>query len=259
MDDVRWITLGQAVAILAPKYGEIEAKSLILERARDNLLKKRIARLKLQGFKTSVSEFEVYARQLRENCEIEPIFDAGGYALEFDGDFEINTTENAAHYFAGFSAFADSNKSWVTTQYEHAVNQYYADWEISEFKYACLSHPQLGHFENYSIRTMHAIGIEVEAEFVERLVPVNLAFNSTVSVSNRVSKYDWGAAMSHLVAIAEFDSLVSDANAHGAQAEVEKTMADWFSLNSEQQPSEAAIRNYAAKVMTAVKAFRTKG
>lgn len=259
MDNVEWITLAKAIAILSPHYGEIGAKKLILQRTRVGLLKRRIARLITEDFKTSSPDFENFAQQLRDKCELEPIFDAGGYVWNYKGDFETKETDNGDHWIVGIHGFVESQKSWITTQNKRVVNQSFADWEISEFKHACLSWPEPEHVEHYSIRTIHAIGIEVEGEFVERLVPANLAIKTVGNPPDRTTKYDWGAAMSHLIAIAEIDSLVSDPHAHGAQAFVEKTMADWFEVNANQQPSEAMIRTYAAKVIQAMKAYRSKG
>jgi hypothetical protein len=259
MDNVEWITLAKAIATLSPHYGEMGAKKLILQRTRDGLLKRRIARLKTEDFKTCSPDFENFARQLSDKCELEPIFDAGGYVWEYKGDFETKETENGDHWIVGSQNFAQVQKSWYTTQNKRVVNQTYADWEISEFKHACLTWPELGNIEYYSIRKIHAIGIEVEAEFVERLVPTNLAIKTVNNPPNRMTKYDWGAAMSHLIAMAEIDGFVSDPHAHGVQAFVEKTMADWFDVNANQQPSEAMIRTYAAKVIQAMKAYRSKG
>jgi hypothetical protein len=263
MDKHEWITLAQAIVIIAPHYGETVAKELILRRTRAKLIKRRVARLKVENFKTSAPEFEDYAKQLIEKCEIAPIFEATGHYWKYGEDFEAKETENSDHWSIDMPFFADSQKVWITRKNERVVNQYYADWEISEFKHACLSWPELDHefgdSENYSIRTMHAIGIEVEAEFVERLVPNNLTFETIGSQPSRNTKYDWGAAMSHLIAMAEIDGLVSDPHAHGAQAIVERAMADWFATNANQLPSEAMVRTYAAKVIQAMKAYRTKG
>lgn len=70
--------------------------------------------------------------------------------------------------------------------------------------------------------------------------------------TGRSTKYDWTAAMVHLVGVAELDGLVSDPQAHGALADVEKRIANWFSENSTEQPSEAAIRPYARQVLDAI-------
>jgi hypothetical protein len=259
VDDVKWITLAEAVIILAPHYGEIGAKKLILQRIRADLIKKQVSRLKVVNFTTCAPEFDNFAQQLKEKCEIEPIFEAGGYSWDYGGDFETKETDSDDHWLIGLQSFAESQKSWITTKNARVVNQFYGDWELSEFKHACLSWPEPGYIENYSIRKMHAIGIEVEAAFVERLVPANFAHKTIGSSPNRNTKYDWGAAMAHLVAIAEIDGLVSDPDAHGVQSRVEKTMADWFALNTYQQPSEAAIRVYAARVIQAIKGYRSKG
>lgn len=71
--------------------------------------------------------------------------------------------------------------------------------------------------------------------------------------TSRNSKYDWVGAIAHLVGIAELDSLVEDPHAHGALAKVEKAIADWFAAKTGDQPSEAAIRPYANKVLASIK------
>jgi hypothetical protein len=103
-----------------------------------------------------------------------------------------------------------------------------------------------------------AIDVKVDRELMARFNN-NFVQGSEIKPVERASKYDWMASLYYLIAAAEIDGLVSDPHVHGAQAHVERTIADWFAENANQQPSEAMVRTYAAKVIQVMKSYRSKG
>ncbi len=146
------------------------------------------------------------------------------------------------------------NASWTKIDYGSFG---YANWLSGDFASSSAWSDPFGDAEE-SRYIIWAIDVRVNSDLIARF---NNNFVKQVDNKpvDRISKHDWIASLNHLIAISEIDSLVSDPHAHGAQACVERAMADWFAINASQIPSEAMIRSYAAKVIKAMKAYQTKG
>jgi hypothetical protein len=98
------------------------------------------------------------------------------------------------------------------------------------------------------VKLEHAVVSRVNAQFEE----------APVKKAARPTKYDWNGALLNLIAVAEIEALAPDPEKPGAQARIESVIADWFASNSDQVPSEAAIRPYASRVLEAIKAQGNK-
>ena len=64
----------------------------------------------------------------------------------------------------------------------------------------------------------------------------------------RPRKHDWEGALCHLIAVADRDGLEEP-----TQADIERKIAEWFSGQGKPEPAESAIREWAQKVMRALK------
>ena len=132
----------------------------------------------------------------------------------------------------------------------------YANWRSGDFASSRIWSDPFKH-QSDSRYVIWAINVKVDCNLM-RHFNNNFVQNAEIKSAERLSKYDWIASLQYLIAVAEIDGLVSDPNAHGAQASVEKKLADWFAVNAGKQPSEASIRPYAAKVVQAVRDYGNK-
>jgi hypothetical protein len=129
----------------------------------------------------------------------------------------------------------------------------FADWQRGDFAVSERWHDPFGLDAKDTMRsvTWH-VDVHVDCKLLE-LFNRGFVSKPTQTAPLRLQKYNWTDAMIYLIAVAELDTLVVDPNAHGAQALVEKQIADWFGANSDEIPSEAAIRPYAQKVLQSIR------
>ncbi len=72
----------------------------------------------------------------------------------------------------------------------------------------------------------------------------------------RRREYDWDGALLHLIGQAEMHSIASDPHAHGAQADIVRRLADWFSLNGGKVPADSQLQSLARRALEAIKAAK---
>lgn len=70
----------------------------------------------------------------------------------------------------------------------------------------------------------------------------------------RARKWDWDGALAHIAAVANKPDGLPEG--HGAQAAVERMIAEWFVARTDGSPPESEIRKRAAQVMSAVQEGR---
>ena len=70
----------------------------------------------------------------------------------------------------------------------------------------------------------------------------------------RARKWDWDGALAHIAAVANRPDGLPEG--HGAQAAVERMIAEWFVARTDGSPPESEIRKRAAQVMSAVQEGR---
>ncbi len=100
-------------------------------------------------------------------------------------------------------------------------------------------------------------GLYFERNAIELLQPSfefeRQSTRSSIPVTRlgRPRTWDWDGATTHLISIAQTpDGLPTGA---GAQAHIERIIADWFVSNSGDAPSDSQVRKHAAKVVRAIK------
>jgi len=69
----------------------------------------------------------------------------------------------------------------------------------------------------------------------------------------RRREYDWDGALFHLIGEAEKNSIAPDPNAHGAQADIKRKLADWFSANGGKVPAESQLQSYASRALDSIR------
>lgn len=112
----------------------------------------------------------------------------------------------------------------------------YANWRSGDFASSRIWSDPFNN-EPDSRCVIWAVDVKVDCDLMRRF---NSSFVQTAEVKavERFSKYDWIASLQYLIAVAEIDGLVSDPNAHGAQAIVEKnwqTGLPYMPVNSPQR------------------------
>jgi hypothetical protein len=166
-------------------------------------------------------------------------------ALEFDDD----PTEVAAGYFV-FATTIDWDKGIVESEVDHkSANDDHLFWD-SEYFLA-------SDFENPSF-SVTLSGLCFERERIEMLQPsAELApvVPRQAGAHSRVGRprtWDWDAATMHLLTIAQMpDGLPTGP---GAQAQIERLIAEWFMTAAGNAPSESQVRQHATKIVRALDA-----
>lgn len=74
----------------------------------------------------------------------------------------------------------------------------------------------------------------------------------------RRRKHDWDGALLHLIGEAERNAIAPDPDAHGAQADIVKLMADWFADNGAAIPANSQLQAKAKQVLEQVRAANPK-
>ena len=69
----------------------------------------------------------------------------------------------------------------------------------------------------------------------------------------RRREYDWEGASFHLIGEAEKNSIAPDPAAHGAQADIKRKLADWFSSNGGKVPADSQLQAFAARALNAIR------
>jgi hypothetical protein len=110
---------------------------------------------------------------------------------------------------------------------------------------------------------VHLSGMCFELSAIEMLapgapspLPMNLDDATTQAFKprggpGRARKWDWEGALAHIVCVANKPDGLPEG--HGAQAAVERMIADWFVTRSDGAPQESEIRKRAAQVMSALR------
>lgn len=96
----------------------------------------------------------------------------------------------------------------------------------------------------------------INADVLEMLQPnIHLPDAGAVEVAaaktGRPRKWNWDDALAHMVSLANKPDGLS--TGPGAQAQIERLMAEWFQRTAGDVPADSQIRLYAAKVMAALK------
>jgi hypothetical protein len=69
----------------------------------------------------------------------------------------------------------------------------------------------------------------------------------------RRREYDWDGALLYLVGQAEKNSIAPDPGAHGAQANIARVLADWFSLHGGKVPADSQLQACAKRALDAIR------
>jgi len=72
----------------------------------------------------------------------------------------------------------------------------------------------------------------------------------------RRREYDWDGALLHLIGQAEINAIAPDPDAHGAQADITRVLADWFSDNGGKVPAESQLQSMAKRALDAIRAAK---
>lgn len=59
--------------------------------------------------------------------------------------------------------------------------------------------------------------------------------------------------MFHLIGQAEKNCIAPDPDAHGAQADIKRMLADWFSLNGGKVPADSQLQTFAARALNSIR------
>jgi len=93
-------------------------------------------------------------------------------------------------------------------------------------------------------------------------LPRTDSFSATAPAAENVTKragpgrrreYDWDGALLHLIGQAEKNSIAPNPDAHGAQADIKRRLADWFSLNGGKVPADSQLQALARRALDAIK------
>jgi len=176
-----------------------------------------------------------------------------------------------------FDSIEDDPLEWDDSSEAHAVGGSFfvyaddIDWEAGKLV-AELHEPKAGDLEHlFWDAEEHLVSGFPDAEFraelsgmsfpwktIELLQPTaNMAaMSATVQVTprprtGRPRTWDWEGALTHLLGLAQHpDGLPTGA---GAQAQIERLIAAWFMETAGNSPAPSQIRNWAQKVMKALK------
>lgn len=119
---------------------------------------------------------------------------------------------------------------------------------------------------DHSILEVRLSGMCFELNAIEMLAPgaqcpLPMRFDEVANPATkpkvgpgRARKWDWDGALAHIAAIANRPDGLPEG--HGAQAAVERMIAEWFITRTDGSPPESEIRKRAAQVMSAVQEGR---
>jgi len=74
----------------------------------------------------------------------------------------------------------------------------------------------------------------------------------------RRREHDWDGALLHLVGQAEKNSIAPDPDAHGAQADIVRLLAEWFHMKGDKVPAESQLQTFAKRALQAIRATDPK-
>lgn len=128
------------------------------------------------------------------------------------------------------------------------------DWKGNRFSVAQPGDDSLLFDNDYSEELFSAWGIELSFAPVEDDTSVEATPQSSAVASNRgrPPKWDWEGALAYVVAVANTpDGLETGP---GAQAAIERLMADWFTRasNDASAPAVSEVRKRASRIMKAI-------
>lgn len=69
----------------------------------------------------------------------------------------------------------------------------------------------------------------------------------------RRREYDWEGALFYLIGEAEKNAIAPDPDAHGAQADIKRKLADWFASNGGKVPADSQLQSYAARALSSIR------
>jgi hypothetical protein len=201
------------------------------------------------------SQGEERSRLIREEYDdelAEELINASDHDLIERLAHEWKAGSGAQTVAAGYFVYANSI-NWEDGLLEAEIRYKFKDneslfWEDDELLQ--------GEFEkadhNVTLR-----GLRFEREKIEMLQPnVEMAPATPKSVPaaapiGRPRTWDWDGATTFLLTIAQTpDGLPTGP---GAQAQIERLLADWFVQNAGKEPAESLIRKHATKIMCALK------
>lgn len=147
------------------------------------------------------------------------------------------------------------------------------DWESGtargELRYVGMIHGDL--YEELSAQskdswlTIDLAGLSFPLSLIEMLAPnaapppADLFSLEQVKGGDRVAgpgrrrKHDWDGALLYLIGEAERNAIAPDPDAHGAQADVVKLMADWFANKGAPIPANSQLQAKAKQVLEHVR------
>lgn len=115
----------------------------------------------------------------------------------------------------------------------------------SEFEHASYEYKLSGLCFDHSVIEM----LLPTMSFPDGQLPIRAAAERRGAIG-RPPKWDWESALAHIISKAQTpDGLPSGS---GAQAEIERMMADWFVQTENASPSESQIRTRAQRIMRSI-------
>jgi hypothetical protein len=94
------------------------------------------------------------------------------------------------------------------------------------------------------------------------VIPMSDLFSIPVSATaepkraggpGRRREYDWDGALLYLLGQAEINAIAPDPHAHGAQADIKRLLADWFSNNGGKVPADSQLETMAKRALESVR------
>jgi hypothetical protein len=168
--------------------------------------------------------------------------------VAFEWAIDDGPREVAAGYFV-FATAIDWDQGLVEAEIESSnANDEHLFWDSDELLVSDFEHP------NYFVTLS---GLCFELERIEMLQPsADLAPPPHRAVERgarmgRPRTWDWDGATIHLLTIAQTpDGLPTGP---GAQAQIERLIADWFMTTTGNAPAESQVRQHSTKMMRALK------
>ena len=142
-----------------------------------------------------------------------------------------------------------------TASGEFSTHDLPKDFESDE-----LSFGENGDYLSYRLTDMCFIGSVIEMMAPGGTLPAGDLFSISASQPEarkggpgRRREYDWDGALLHLIGQAEKNSIAPNPDAHGAQADIKRTLADWFSANGGKVPADSQLQALAKRALEAIR------
>lgn len=246
-----WIGIGAASEHRKGAKGTTKRRAELLEYVSGGLLETRCFRRKEKTIQFDKSDdceifFEVLKSGRLSKCQFP-------YA---ESRTVPNDEAKGIKFIDWWSTPLATTDGWeVQKKLGFVVLEKQANWELGHFKTLMLAYakPDYGYDNKtgFVFRTSEVFGVQVNSEGVARLLGATKEPGNESRL--RTTQYDWERAIAAFAGFQHQHDLVPDFYAHGAQAEIERWLANWFIETSSGEPSEASIRTRAKKLLDAYK------